>query len=86
MKFFKTIALFIAVAISLHKTSAQDNWVSYSKAVSTKGYEGHNFRLTALIKSEPTDDSASGAPLVVLHGNGGSIENATLFYPDLIKQ
>ncbi len=27
-----------------------------------------------------------GKPLVVLHGNGGSIENATPHYPDLIKQ
>jgi pimeloyl-ACP methyl ester carboxylesterase len=26
-----------------------------------------------------------GPPLVVLHGNGGSIKNATGFYPDLIK-
>jgi pimeloyl-ACP methyl ester carboxylesterase len=27
-----------------------------------------------------------GQPLVVLHGNGGSIENATVFYPELIKK
>ena len=26
-----------------------------------------------------------GAPLVVLHGNGGSIQSASEFYPDLIK-
>lgn len=26
-----------------------------------------------------------GTPLVILHGNGGSIENASPFYPDLIK-
>jgi pimeloyl-ACP methyl ester carboxylesterase len=26
-----------------------------------------------------------GTPLVILHGNGGSIENASTFYPDLIK-
>jgi len=59
MKLFKTIALFIAVSFSFYKAGAQDNWVSYSKAVSTKGYEGHNFRLTAMIRSEPADDSAS---------------------------
>lgn len=59
MKLFKTVALFITLSFSIYKTSAQDNWVSYSKAVSTKGYEGHNFRLTAMVKSEPTDDSAS---------------------------
>src|SRR6476469_7994981 len=59
MKLFKTIALFITFSFSIYKTSAQDNWVSYSKAVSTKGHEGHNFRLTAMMKSEPTDDSAS---------------------------
>ena len=28
----------------------------------------------------------SGAPLVVLHGNGGSIESASAFYPELIKK
>lgn len=58
MKQFKTIALFITLSFSIAKTSAQDNWVSYSKAVSTKGYEGDNFRLSAMIKSEPADDSA----------------------------
>ncbi len=59
MKLFLTVALSAILSFSIHSTSAQDNWVSYSKAVSTKGYEGHNFRLTAMIKSEPTDDSAS---------------------------
>lgn len=59
MKLFKIVALFITISVSVYKTSAQGNWVSYSKAVSTKGYKGHNFRLTAMIKSELTDDSAS---------------------------
>ncbi len=55
----KTVVLFIILSVSINTTSAQDNWVSYSKAVSTKGYEGHRFRLTAMIKSDPADDSAS---------------------------
>jgi pimeloyl-ACP methyl ester carboxylesterase len=59
MNLFKASLLLIGLSISLFKASAQDDWVSYSKAIDTKGYEGHNFRLTATIKAEPTDDSAS---------------------------
>ena len=59
MKLFKTAALFMMLVFSTYQISAQDDWVSYSKAVNTKGYEGHNFRFTATIKSELTDDSAS---------------------------
>ena len=59
MKLFKKVTLFITLFFSVCNTSAQDDLVSYSHTISTKGYEGHNFRLTAKIKSEPTDDSAS---------------------------
>lgn len=36
----------------------QDTWASYSNHISTKGYEGHKFRYSALIKADISDDSA----------------------------
>jgi pimeloyl-ACP methyl ester carboxylesterase len=59
MNLLKTIALFTALSFSIYKTSAQQDWVSYSKTINTKGYEGHKFRLTAMVKAQPEDDSAS---------------------------
>lgn len=59
MKQFQTAALLITIIFTSLKTNAQESWVSYSTTVSTKGYEGHIFRLTARVYSEPTDDSAS---------------------------
>jgi pimeloyl-ACP methyl ester carboxylesterase len=59
MKLFKTFVLLTTLSLSICKANAQRDWVSYSKAVNTKGYEGHKFRLTATIKSQPEDDSAS---------------------------
>lgn len=59
MKLLQTIALFLTLFLLVDKTSAQEDWVSYSSTVDTKGYEGHIFRLTARIKSEPADDGAS---------------------------
>jgi len=41
------------------KIQAQNNWVSYSQKISTKDYEGHQFRLQGLVRSEIEDDSAS---------------------------
>jgi pimeloyl-ACP methyl ester carboxylesterase len=46
--------LFIPTAALL----AQDNWVSYSKKISTKNYEGHRFRWQATVRAEIEDDSA----------------------------
>ncbi len=51
--------LFIASGLFFSRIYAQDIWVSYSKSISIKGYEGHKFRLTALVRAEPGDDSAS---------------------------
>ncbi|MES2331737.1 MAG: alpha/beta hydrolase [Bacteroidota bacterium] len=59
MKLFKTVVLFITLSFPIHKANAQNDWVHYSRALSTKGYEGLRFRLTAMIKTEPADDSAS---------------------------
>lgn len=59
MKFFKTKTILILLFCSINTVNAQDNWVSYSKAIKTKDYVGNNFRLTAIIKTELTDDSAS---------------------------
>ena len=40
-------------------TFAQDSWGSYSRAVSTRGYEGKKFKLEADVKATLQDDSAS---------------------------
>src|SRR5262249_48466877 len=40
-------------------SGAQDNWVSYSKAISATNYTGHNFRLTGMVRTELSDDSAA---------------------------
>jgi pimeloyl-ACP methyl ester carboxylesterase len=56
--FFATL-LFVLPLLFCTGINAQENWVSYSKKVETKGYEGHRFRLQALAKTEIGDDSAS---------------------------
>jgi pimeloyl-ACP methyl ester carboxylesterase len=48
--------LFFTFVLSAH---AQENWVSYSEAIETKGYEGRRFRLEASVRAEVEDDSAS---------------------------
>ncbi|HEY2722218.1 MAG TPA: hypothetical protein VGI82_10860, partial [Chitinophagaceae bacterium] len=54
-----TVIFCIVLNLLFYICNAQDTWVSYSKAISVKGYEGHNFRLTAMVKSDLDDDSAS---------------------------
>src|ERR1700687_1392413 len=55
----KAVVLCIALNFLFVCSYAQDNWVSYSKAINAAGYEGHSFRLTALVRTELEDDSAS---------------------------
>lgn len=60
-QFFANI-IYIFLLLICTNIEAQDNqgnWVSYSQKISTKGYEGHRFRLQGLVKSETADDSAS---------------------------
>lgn len=59
MNLLKIIALLFTLFFMANPASAQEDWVSYSKAISTKGFEGMNFRLSAKIKSEPANDSAA---------------------------
>ncbi|MEJ7740766.1 MAG: alpha/beta hydrolase [Chitinophagaceae bacterium] len=56
--FFATL-LFVLQLLFCNNIQAQENWVSYSQKVATKGYEGHRFRLQALVKTETGDDSPS---------------------------
>ena len=59
MKLFKIIILFTLLYFLPGKTNAQENWVFYSKTINVKDYGGDNFRLVAMVRSEPQDDSAS---------------------------
>ena len=54
----KIIGLLICI-ISLTTTHAQDVWSSWSHTISTKGYEGHRFKLQASVKAQVVDDSAA---------------------------
>jgi pimeloyl-ACP methyl ester carboxylesterase len=55
----KTVAVYILFNLLYNGTYGQDSWVSYSKAVNAASYVGHSFRLTALVRTELDDDSAS---------------------------
>ena len=46
----------------IYANAQTDNWGAYSSAIEPKGYEGHNFRFSAMVKTELADDSA-GAQL-----------------------
>jgi len=59
MNFCKKRIILILLFCTINTVFAQDNWVSYSKAINTKEYIGCKFRLTAFIKTELIDDSAS---------------------------
>ena len=56
--FFATLS-FVLQLLFFNGINAQENWVSYSEKFETNGYEGHRFRLQALVKTEKDDDSAS---------------------------
>ncbi|MEO7045531.1 MAG: alpha/beta hydrolase [Ferruginibacter sp.] len=61
MRNFHFPKLFFCIAfhfLFVH-AGAQDNWISYSKSVDAKNYEGKKFRLSAMVRTELFDDSAS---------------------------
>ncbi|MEO6220619.1 MAG: alpha/beta hydrolase [Ginsengibacter sp.] len=49
----------ICCIAAVQNCNAQDTWSSWDHVISTKGYEGHHFRLQAQVKAEVEDDSAS---------------------------
>jgi pimeloyl-ACP methyl ester carboxylesterase len=59
MRYFKLLALVITTALSISDATAQNNWISYSRYVDVKDYQGLNFRFTSLIKAETTDAAAT---------------------------
>jgi pimeloyl-ACP methyl ester carboxylesterase len=54
----RILAIIILSVVAL-SANAQENWVSYSKAIDAANYAGHNFRLTAKVRTELSDDSAA---------------------------
>ena len=53
-------SFFILIILILYQNSnAQENWVSYGDSIPAKDYRGHPFRLSAYVKAEREDDSAS---------------------------
>jgi pimeloyl-ACP methyl ester carboxylesterase len=55
----RTVAICLGINFLFINCNAQETWVSYSKAINTKGLEGHNFRLSAMVRTELDDDSAA---------------------------
>jgi len=69
----RLILAIISVSLFASISDAQDNWVSYSKAISATNYAGDNFRLTAKVRTELSDDSAAAhlwARVDKDHGSG----------------
>ncbi len=59
MKTSNIVLLLLLPLILFQNLTAEDNWVSYSKSISVETYEGCEFRLSALVRTEVDDDSAS---------------------------
>ena len=57
MTAYKLLFIFLSTLV-INDCLAQGKFVAYSQAISTKGYEGHRFKLSAFIKTENGDDSA----------------------------
>src|SRR5215469_1463381 len=55
----RRILIMFIISLIVLLSHAQDNWVSYSKAINATNYAGHNFRLTAMVRTELSDDSAA---------------------------
>ena len=51
--------IFFSCIVLCKNAASQENWGSWTHAVSIKGYEGKKFRLSAQVKTEVEDDSAS---------------------------
>ena len=61
MRNYHTPKLFFGIIFSLLFLSAgaQDSWIAYNQSVDAKNYAGKNFRLTAMVRTFLSDDSAS---------------------------
>jgi len=61
MRDYHTSKLFFCIILALLFVSAgaQDSWVSYYQSIDAKNYIGKNFRLTAMVRTALSDDSAS---------------------------
>jgi len=57
MTAFKLFCIFL-LTVFINDSFAQGKFVAYSKAITTKGYEGHRFKLSGFIKTINFDDSA----------------------------
>ena len=61
MKNYHTSKLFFCIILALLSVSAgaQYSWVSYYQSIDAKNYAGKNFRLSAMVRTALSDDSAS---------------------------
>lgn len=61
MKNYNSFSAIFCIAFSFifSIAKAQNSWISYSKAIDGKSYEGKTFRLTGKVKTQLIDDSAS---------------------------
>ena len=66
------LLLFISFLLFAQTATAQDNWGSYARSVSAKGYEGKNFKLEADVKAAIEDDSAAARLWVRVDKANGS--------------
>ena len=79
---------------NLYKASVQPDRVSHSNVLVIEGTDVPNYGNNKKAGHYADVNGiklyyeiyGEGAPLVVLHGNGGSISNAEEFYPELIKK
>lgn len=57
MTAIKFLSFFLLI-LSINVCFAQGKFVAYSQTISTKGYEGHRFKLSGFVKTVNVDDSA----------------------------
>lgn len=59
MRPLKTFILLITATCFLPAANAQREWVSYTRTIDVKAYQGLNFRLSSLVRTEIADDTAA---------------------------
>lgn len=60
MRIYKIAFSLLVILVCLFGTAdAQQNWTAYYKTINAKNYQGKNFRLTAMVRTEVQDDSAA---------------------------
>ncbi len=71
--------LLLLLPLCIHqKVNAEENWVAYGKSISIEDYRGCSFHLSAYVKTERDDDSASARLWVRIDKNvsgGGFFDN-----------